>query len=50
MLAEDAVVLDAFDAGGAGSGYGFVVNDAVLQPKIGDFEADHVVDNGRNVH
>jgi hypothetical protein len=30
VLAKDAVVLDAFDAGGAGAGYGFLVDHFVL--------------------
>src|ERR1700677_4461633 len=46
MLAEDAVVLDTLDAGGAGSGYGLVVDYAVLQPQAGNAEANHVVHNG----
>ena len=49
MLAENAVVLDAFDAGGFGLSDGFVVVDLVLEPEVGDMEADHVLDNGRDV-
>ena len=46
VFAEDAVVLDAFDAGGTGAGDGLVVDDFVLQPEIGDAETDHVIDDG----
>ena len=46
MLAEDAVVLHAFDAGGAGAGYGLVVDDFILQPEIRNAEPDHVVHDG----
>jgi hypothetical protein len=49
VFAEDAVVLDAFDAGGAGAGYGFFVDDFVLQPQVGDAETDYIVDYGRDV-
>ena len=47
--AENAVVLHALDAGGAGAGDGFVVDDLVLQPEIGNAEPNHVVDDGRHV-
>jgi hypothetical protein len=30
VLSEDAVVLDALDAGCTSAGYGFIVNDFVL--------------------
>jgi hypothetical protein len=32
VFAEDAGILNAFDAGSAGAGDGFVVNDLILQP------------------
>ena len=49
MFAEDAVVLHAFDPGGAGAGYSFLVDDVILKPQIRYAEPDHVVHNGRDV-
>lgn len=45
VLAEDAVVLNALDAGVAGAGDGFIVNDFVLEPEVGDAETNDVVDD-----
>jgi len=42
---QDAVVLDDFDAGGFGPAGRFVVDDAFLEPEVGDFEADDVFDD-----
>lgn len=42
---EEAVVHDDLDAGGFGFGGGFVVNDAFLEPEVGDFEAYDGVDD-----
>ena len=49
VLAINAIVLHAFDAGGAGAGHGFVVDHPVLQPEIWNAEPDHVVDDRRHV-
>jgi hypothetical protein len=49
VLAEDAVVLDAFDPGGFCLGDGFIVLHAILQPEIGDVETNHIIDDRRNV-
>ena len=49
VLAKDAVVLDAFHAGGAGAGDGLVVDHIFLQPEIRNAETDHVIDDGRHV-
>ena len=46
VFAEDAVVLDGFDAGGTGAGYCFLVDDFILEPEVGDAEAEDVVDDG----
>jgi len=46
VFAEDAVVLDAEDAGCAGAGYCFFMDDFILKPQVFDFEADHVIDDG----
>ena len=48
-LLEEAVVHDNFDAGGLGFGGGFLVDDAFLQPEVGDLEADDFVDDGGDV-
>ncbi len=45
MLAEDAIVLDAFHPCLPGAGDGVVVNHAVLQPEIRDAETDHVIND-----
>jgi len=49
MLPEDAVVLNAFDSGGAGAGYGFFMNHIVLEPQVPDTKADYVVDDGGDI-
>src|ERR1700744_5132297 len=47
MLAEDAVVLHRFYSGCASPRHSFVVLDLILQPKIRNLQAQHVVHNRR---
>ena len=49
VAAEDAVVLDALDAGRLGAGDRLVMDDAVLQPEIGNPQANHLVHDARHM-
>ena len=45
VFAKDAVILNTFDSGGPGAGYGFFVNHIILQPQVSDAKADNIVDD-----
>ncbi len=49
MFAEDADILYAFDACFARLCDGLVVDYTFLQPEVGDFETDHIFDDGWNL-
>jgi hypothetical protein len=49
VLPEDAVVLDALDAGSFGARDGLMMYHAILEPEIGNPKADYIVNDGRHI-